>query len=241
MVSFHTITHKGDRGHNEDCAAVFREHDRWCCVVADGLGGMGGGSEASACVIETIKSCFEDNYLNERTLLDCCQEAHKAIKKRKKELHQNGKMFSTVVLLYGDGERVYWSHSGDSRLYLFEGTDLVFRTKDHSVPQMLASCGEIKEEEIRFHSDRNRLLACLGVDEDEAKLSALGGMELKPGLFALLCTDGFWELIPEDQMTDTLLRSHSVKSWLEKMEEIVRGNPQTDDKDNYTAVGMWCL
>lgn len=241
MISFHMITNPGGRDYNEDCADIFRRENKWCCVLADGLGGMGGGAEASSCVVEVIRQCFESGYLDESTMLDCCQRAHRAIQQLKKDRYQTGRMFSTIVLLYGTDKELYWVHSGDSRLYLFQGTELIFQTRDHSVPQMLVTCGEIQEDQLRGHPDRNRLLACLGVEEEEAKLSPLGGMELTSGLSALLCSDGFWEPVTEDQMLDTLNRSHSVKAWLEKMHKLIDYEPISKDQDNYTAIGMWCL
>ena len=241
MISFHTVTDPGGRAYNEDRAEVFRRDGEWCCVLADGLGGMGGGAEASACVVQTLRQCFESGRLNEATLLDCCQEAHRAVRQLKKDRGQTGTMYSTVVVLYGTGEKLYWTHSGDSRLYLFRGTELIFQTRDHSVPQMLVSCGEIGEDQLRGHPDRNRLLACLGVEEDQAKLSPLGGMELSSGISALLCSDGFWEPVLETRMLDTLNRSHSVKAWLENMARSIADQPISEEQDNYTAIGMWYL
>lgn len=241
MISFYTLTDSGGRDHNEDLAAVMQKKGKWCCVLADGLGGMGGGADAAACVVDTIREHFESGYLTEDTLMECCQSAHRTIRQLREARKQVGGLFSTVVLLLGDKKHLYWTHCGDSRLYLFKGTDLIFQTKDHSVPQMLAACGEIAEEEIRNHPDRNRLLSCLGVEEEEARLSPLGGMELCSGLSALLCSDGFWELVTEEQMVDTLNRAHSVKAWLEAMRKIVKESSEDRERDNFTAVGMWYL
>ena len=47
-------------------------------------------------------------------------------------------------------------------MYIFRQNRIVYQTLDHSVPQMLVASGEIRPEEIRGHSDRNRLLRVLG-------------------------------------------------------------------------------
>ena len=239
MISFCAVTNKGGRSYNEDAMEVLVEDDRWCCILADGLGGMGGGADASKAVVDTLKYCFESGYMNEETLHACCQKAHDAIIEKKETLHQAGRMYATVVLVYGTAERLYWTHCGDSRLYLFCDDTICFCTKDHSVPQMLVNCGEIKPEEIRFHPDRNRLLSCLGNPEQEPNLSAIGAMDIRSGLVGLLCSDGFWEPLTEAQILQDLSVATDVERWLKKMVSQIRKKPMTEKMDNFTAIGIW--
>ena len=72
------------------------------------------------------------------------------------------------------------------------------RTADHSVPQMLLKAGEITEDQIRFHPDRNKLLRALGDAENEPKYTASETVEARGETAFLLCSDGFWEHITED-------------------------------------------
>lgn len=239
MISVYTLTNPGGRPYNEDRLAVLQEEDRWCCILADGLGGMGGGAEAAECVVQTLQDCFQSGQMREDTLQDCCQAAHQAIGSCRSRRGRIGTMFSTVVLLYGTQDRIFWTHCGDSRLYLFCDETICFRTKDHSVPQMLASCGEIEEREIRFHPDRNRLLASLGAEDTEAKLSPVGTMELRQGMSALLCSDGFWEPVTEEIMLSTLQTSAHVRQWIDEMAGHIEGLPEKDGMDNYSAIGLW--
>ena len=71
-------------------------------------------------------------------------------------------MKTTVVVLHIKNKNARWAHVGDSRLYFFKNKKLIERTLDHSVPQNLVVCKEIKEKDIRYHADRNRLLRVLG-------------------------------------------------------------------------------
>lgn len=239
MISVYTLTNPGGRPYNEDRLAVLQEDDRWCCILADGLGGMGGGAEAAECVVQTLQDCFQSGQMQEDTLRDCVQQAHAALRQLQKEARRPGTMFSTVALLYGTPEKLSWTHSGDSRLYLFKNGNLCSRTRDHSVPQMLASCGEITEEEIRFHPDRNRLLACLGAEDAEVRCSPVSSAAVEPGLSALLCSDGFWAPVSEKEMLSTLERSGDVRQWIQEMADIIGEQPQKEDLDNYSAVGVW--
>ncbi len=47
MVEVASYSDKGGRDYNEDSVAVFEGEDRVCVIVADGLGGHGGGKTAS--------------------------------------------------------------------------------------------------------------------------------------------------------------------------------------------------
>ncbi|MBP3634462.1 MAG: protein phosphatase 2C domain-containing protein [Oscillospiraceae bacterium] len=239
MISFYAVTNAGGRKYNEDCVEVLVEDTRWCCILADGLGGMGGGADAAQIVTQTLKECFDSGFMTSQTLQECCQRAHQAVQQKKKTLGKHGSLFSTVVLVYGTEKKMHWIYCGDSRFYLFCNDAICHRTKDHSVPQMLASCGEIREEEIRCHPDRNRLLACLGTEDEQAKLSAVGEMDIQSGLVGLLCSDGFWEPVSEVQMLQEHCRAKSVQQWIRALVKLVRKQPKDEHMDNFSAIGIW--
>ena len=78
------------------------------------------------------------------------------------------------------------------------------RTIDHSIPQMLALAGEIKEKEIRRHPDRNKLLRVVGTDWENPQYEISEDVEKTGGEAFLLCSDGFWENITEKEMVKCL-------------------------------------
>jgi serine/threonine protein phosphatase PrpC len=120
-----------------------------------------------------------------------------------------------VLALVQDGI-VYSAHIGDSRLYIFNEEGFVFRTKDHSVVQMLVNLGEITEEEMGTHPDQNRLLKSISCKKDveisykEIELSN----EKTNVVFA--CSDGFWEYLSVEEMQKYLF-SMSLDQALVKM------------------------
>lgn len=238
MISFCAMSDAGGREYNEDRVEVLVTDDRWCCILADGLGGMGGGAEASKAAVDTLKACFEDGFMQPDTLHECCQRAHRAIQQKKRELGQRGKLYSTIVLVFGTENMLWWTHSGDSRLYLFKDGHVCAQTKDNSVPQMLVACGEITPQEIRNHPDRNRILACLGTDDEVAKLSKVGQMEITEGLSGLLCTDGFWEPVVEEEMIGRLEREKDVQKWIRNMVRYIQQQDLGQEQDNFSAIGF---
>ena len=129
-------------------------------------------------------------------------------------------------------------HIGDSRLYHFRDGKLLKQTTDHSVSQMAVFMGEITTHEIRFHEDRNKVLRALGSNSAKAEISE--ETELEEGRDAfLLCTDGFWEYVYEQEMEQALSQADSPKDWIRRMQKILQTRVPADN-DNFTAAAVIC-
>ena len=146
---------------------------------------------------------------------------------------------STLVLLTIRHGVIQWGHVGDSRLYYFENNRMTERTLDHSVPQMLVNAGEIREKEIRHHPDRNRLLRVMGMEWDGPQYQLSTEISVGERQSFLLCSDGFWENISENQMEACLKKASDVRDWLRRMTRIVSANGKGTNMDNYSAVAVW--
>ncbi|HWP97263.1 MAG TPA: protein phosphatase 2C domain-containing protein [Syntrophomonadaceae bacterium] len=234
-----SISQAGGRKINEDSCAVFHRPPYSCFVVADGLGGHGSGDVASQAAIKAIASSFssQPDYSAEK-LNGYIEVAQRDILLLQSSQSRYRNMRTTVVLLVSDGRQAAWAHVGDSRLYMFRDYKLLAHTLDHSVPQALVRMGEITFEQIRFHEDRNRLLQALG-SEDPPKIETLAqAVDLQKGDAFLLCSDGFWEWVLEEEMEKTLARAKSPAQWLEFMGQILLGKAKPGH-DNYTAVGVY--
>ena len=149
------------------------------------------------------------------------------------------KMKTTAVCLVTDRRNAYIGHVGDSRLYVFQHDKVSFRTKDHSIVQMMASMGEIRDEEIRNHPDRNTLLRVMGIEWEKPQYEIEPVIPLRKCQAFLLCSDGFWELITEDQMCNMLSESKSASRWLDSMVRIVKENGKDKEMDNNSAIAVW--
>lgn len=238
-ISFAKYTSNGGRAVNEDCLLVSQNGSRFLAAVADGLGGHGMGDVASKLVCETAKDCFEKNRDNCGLTEKIYAESQEALFAKQKELRVSGKMRTTLNVLLADEKNIFPSHIGDSRTYYFKDKKLVKRTFDHSVPQMLAAAGQITESEIRFHEDRNRLLKVLGVEGQKPAFESELTLETEGNQQFLLCSDGFWELISEEQMLLCLDEAEEPQLWLDNMVELVTRNSRGRSTDNITAVAVW--
>lgn len=229
------LSESGGRKENEDYCAYLERGGFVCHVLADGLGGHRGGRLASRTAVEKILEAFSTSpgaaAGKISDYLDRAREAFAGDEMREHYLK------TTLVVLLCDYKRAIWGHIGDSRLYHFSRGAIVHQTRDHSLPQLMASAGEIAPEEIRFHEDRNRLTAAF----DGGELSRFKFLESPVSLRRrdafLLCSDGFWEYVYEAEMEKDLAVSTGPRDWIKRMERRLLGRAPKNH-DNYSAIGI---
>lgn len=123
--------------------------------------------------------------------------------------------------------------------YIFGENNIRYKTVDHSVPQILALAGKISEDEIRNHPDRNILLKALGIKWEKPMFDVSPIMPISEFKAALVCSDGFWEYITENEMLDSLKDSTDSGEWLNKMLLITECAAINEKRDNYSAIAIW--
>ena len=99
------------------------------------------------------------------------------------------------------GEQAWWLHCGDSRLYLVRDGRLLSRTVDHSYAEMQRHTGKVVQ--LGREVNRNVLFTCLGTP-NKPFLDGNGPLELKAGDRFLLCSDGLWSNVPDDDIVAAL-------------------------------------
>jgi serine/threonine protein phosphatase PrpC len=235
-----TLSNPAGRKVNEDASSSYQCADgQGCWVVADGLGGHGGGDVASRIAVNTIVDAYRNTTNFSATYLGQLMElAQQAIVSRQQDDYRLSAMRSTVVVLLLDDAKALWAHVGDTRLYHFANGHIVFQTKDHSVPQAMVDAKDIGYDDIRHHEDRNRLTRSLGNDGKVRTTLLDQPVAIGEGDAFLMCTDGFWEFVTENVMEATLDESDTPEKWLVKMETILLGNAPSGH-DNYTATAIF--
>lgn len=241
-IDYALLTKQGNRLYNEDSVLAMPSVIPATFAVADGLGGHGFGNIASAMVVATVKEMVAvskelTTSTPEEAIANLFREAQNRICQKKKNAGY-GDMMTTMVLLQ-IGEQISWGHVGDSRLYYFQNGELATQTLDHSVPQILVYMGEIEPAEIRHHPDRNRLLRAMGKEWERGDEFSIGEtIKAESGQSFLLCSDGFWEYIVEEDMVSCLQQSGNAEEWMQRMEKIVMENGKGQNMDNYSAIAI---
>ena len=234
-ISYGSLTSKGERLVNEDYLGVVRTSDITSFILCDGLGGHGKGDVASQFVVEQMTTALESGMTIENSIVN----AQKKLLIKQEQENAKDSMKTTVTCLSISGVKARFGYVGDSRIYHFEKGKYKMRSQDHSVPQMLANRGDIKEKDIRHHEDRSRLLRVMGSEWNDPKYQMVDGIRITGHTSFLLCSDGFWELIDEKKMCKTLKRSSTPEEWLASMEEIILKNGRGTNMDNYSAIAVF--
>lgn len=237
-------TNPGGRRDNEDSADYWIEADSGIFVLADGLGGHRDGAAASALVTRSLLDSWNRReLLDEDTdigawLYDSILTTNSELLAAQKE--QGNSMKSTIVALTIDRGNCAWAHVGDSRLYYLTSGQIIHATQDHSVSFKKFLAGEISLEDINFDDDRSSLLRVVGDSircQPDTGMTKTGG-QVCPGDAFLLCSDGFWEYLYDEEILIDFLKSETPEHWAELM--LLRILPRiTQETDNMTLLTVF--
>lgn len=229
----------GGRPDNQDSAGFTDTPLGTIVVICDGMGGCNGGAVASKLAVTTIiddVACASEDSSPSDVLRNAIVHANEVIFSKAAEDSSLRGMGTTVVAVLISEKCVLASYVGDSRIYLLRGRKKIFRTFDHSyVYQVLVNKGVLTEEQARLSAQSNTILKALGVessvDPEIVTLPYLKGDRL------LLCTDGFWGVMPEPALLSLVSRGADLDSALEqafmKVENL--GITAGGCHDNYSA------
>ena len=174
--------------------------------IADGMGGYEGGQEASHLAIQTIEQIYADGIEGDvnTVLATAFRTAHQRIKEyaeKHPELHGMGTTCTSVAVV---GRNLYYSHVGDSRLYLVRDSKVIALTRDQSYVGRLVEQGIIRPEEASSHPQRNILTGALGAGNEVVPEILEQPISLEKGDTLVLCTDGLWSLVSESEIQSAL-------------------------------------
>ena len=204
-----------------------------CVVVADGLGGHSGGEIASTLAVNTILRAFENEPgFSKEHIEKYINEAKEAVVDRAMNDPELLHMSSTLVVLLLKGRRAIWANVGDSRLYKLCDGMISDVSEDHSLAFLDFVRGTIEYGEIRTSPNQNKLTSAVGVAMDGINVSEISPVNASSNF--LLCTDGWWEYVTEEDIEMTYKKSSDAREWLRKMMEIREENAP-EDSDNFTA------
>lgn len=231
---------QGPREYNQDRLAYSYSKDALLLVVADGMGGHRHSEIAAQLAISTMTEAFQRLAVPTlsspaKFLIDHIQQIHDMIDQLTQEREMLEAPRTTIVAAIVQRGMLYCAHVGDSRLYHFRDGHLLYRTEDHSVVQSLYSKGIINKDEMSTHPYRHKVYSCLGGDIPP-KIDLSDRQELAEGDTILLCTDGVWGAVADEQIK-YILSGVSIKDNINKLlnqAELV----SKEQGDNMSAIGL---
>lgn len=240
-VEFAELTDVGcQREQNEDFSGyweapsedAFQRQGR-LLLVADGMGGYEGGQEASRIAVKTVREVYENagGEDPQRALITGLETAHRRIQEYARahpSLFGMGTTCTAASLVDG---RLRFAHVGDSRLYLVRGDSIGRLTRDHSYVNHLVESGIIAAGEAEAHPQRHILTAALGVGSELTPDFPPEPLPLLDGDVLVLCTDGLWGLVSEEEIRQVV----RTKSPTDASRELVTLARERGGPDNITV------
>ena len=234
-MDFGAATHTGYvRSGNED--GFFASRELAVFAVADGMGGHAHGEVASHLALEaiadhaTILSQANPGELA-NDLHDTVQAANTSILSQAEAQDTRNRMGTTLVLATICGDRLYFAHIGDSRLYLLRGDVFTQLTRDHSLVQAMVDRGEISPEEAAIHPLRHQITRVVGGDNRVSPEIASQALEV--GDIILLCTDGLSGAVSAETIKAALGSDATAQ---EKADALIQAALESGGPDNVTVV-----
>ena len=178
-------------------------------IVADGMGGQAHGQEASRLAVQSlaryVTGSLRSQQMRSAALLSLLiagvQYANQFVYEHKRVRRDD--MGTTLTATLVMETTAYVAHVGHSRLYLYRGTTGFAQiTRDHSVAAVLVAAGMIEPDDIYTHPRRNQVYRSLGgkpTVEVEASV-----VPLAAGDILLLCSDGLWKMVRDQQLAAIL-------------------------------------
>ncbi|MYN19430.1 SpoIIE family protein phosphatase [Rugamonas sp. FT107W] len=242
QFSVYQESHIGGRKVNQDRMGYSFTRDALLLVLADGMGGHLRGEIAATVALQTVSALFQQQatpYVKkpQRFLEQAFLAAHHDIHRYRHEHHLPETPRTTIVACLIQHNTATWAHCGDSRLYWMRDGRILARTRDHSHVESLIAKGLAQPSERATHPDRNKLYNCLGADS-LPKVEVSSGAGMLPGDLMLLCSDGLWSMLPDDELVRRL-RSQTVVRAVPDLLQAALGAAGSAS-DNVTALAiMW--
>ncbi len=210
-------------------------------IVADGMGGHLDGEKAAALTTRSLAT----NVMKSLYLPMVTTQPHKsvfesvsdaliaAVQKANAQVIEtvpNGGTTLTAVVVIDD--LAHFAHVGDSRSYLItkEG-EIEQLTRDHSLVQRLIELDQISLADARHHPQKNVLYRAIGQSET-IEIDTLT-RRLPAGSWLLLCSDGLWGHVEEDDLRKIILSEENPQAVSDQLVALAntRGG-----LDNITAI-----
>ncbi|MGI6499423.1 MAG: PP2C family protein-serine/threonine phosphatase [Anaerostipes sp.] len=204
-------------------------------VMCDGMGGLRRGERASSFAVNFLEQWFDekgfDSISKKVKMKTIKKELITAIRSINQKLILMGRTYgdsmgTTLTLLFGMGHDFFVLNIGDTRAYWFENQRM-FVTKDHTLVEEEVRLGHLTRQEARMDRRRHILVQCLGVTK-EIQIDCYQG-KLKEGMSFLLCTDGFYNRLEEEELYQVPKDKEQMKCWVREMMSTVKARGELDN------------
>ena len=220
-------------------------------VVADGMGGHVGGSEASAIALSAVETSLLGtwNWLltlrstEEEPAVDVLAELRTALQHADSRVCGEGArhpelsgMGTTLTVAFRHGATLFVAHAGDSRCYLLREERLYRLTQDHTLVSDMVRKGLLQSEHDARAGLRHIVTNVVGGPKEGVNVE-VHRVTLQVGDVIMLCTDGLTGMMSDVQIASVLRSYPDPRAACERL---VRGANEAGGHDNVTVITARC-
>lgn len=241
--------HIGARREQQDSFAFsdpadksFVVHGGLLGIIADGMGGLEGGRQASSAAVAAFLAAYSRKTPAEQipaALRRSLFAANEAVKSVAQQMGTEEGTGTTLVAGVVHNTSLYWISAGDSRMYVLRQGHLARVNADHTYGTDLwpeVAAGRMDRQQALTDPQAPHLTSYLGLPEVPSCDVSLRAFPLEPDDIFLACTDGVYRAISEDEMAEAF-RSAPPGPACEaiKAATVAKNNPQ---QDNLTLIAI---
>lgn len=227
------ISEAGDRLRNNDYFG-FVELDKYACyVIADGITDMREAAGAQAAISAVVDAFQKEPGISKRKLKGYLQSANRELLQGK----SYEKLKASITVVVADYEKFRYGQAGNTRLRLYREGRCILTTSDMSLSQDMVEEGQITQDKVARHEERNNLYSYLGREHFRPFISKK--KKLCSGDIITLYTRGIWENVDEGELADVFAEAgNEPMEECDKVEDLLLSR-QPADLDNYTFAAVY--
>jgi protein phosphatase len=245
IASAHESDVGAKRKRNEDY--VWVDEPSGLFIVADGMGGHEAGDVASQLAATTVGEIILDE-LKVRTepisptiiakmMTDAIETANTIVFNAAQEAGQKRRMGTTIVVALVRSSVTYISHVGDARAYLVRGATLMQLTKDDSWKVEFGA--RVSPQQAGIQDSKFDHILTKAIGQDSLLKPSSTEVQITPGDWLLLCSDGLWNMVEDNQILAELQNAGDDPA--HAVETLVTAANEAGGKDNISVVAIKVL
>jgi serine/threonine protein phosphatase PrpC len=218
---------------------------KFVCVLSDGMGGLSGGELASNTVTKTFFDDYYSNVWNSNDIsyMNFFSKESDIINEKVLDLSdENGNSIhagATLIAVAVDDDNMHFLNIGDSRIFLIRKNKILQLTHDQNYLSVLmekVANGEITVEEAITHPKREALVSYCGIKSLKIKEINLNPVKIKSDDVILMCSDGLYRLINEQEMVDIVYEAYNDMNLAAYKLTAAANNKNSRSQDNTSVI-----
>jgi PPM family protein phosphatase len=230
-----SLSMTGPRKINEDTVDVWSpKPDCLYAAVADGLGGMGGGSHASQLAIQLLKQYLVGESPSEEMMISFARAIHENILGVQNTKPMLKTMATTLTAISLVRDQLTGVHCGDTRASLARGRGIKRLTVDQAEGERLYRAGKLTKDEFFEYPRKHILDSALGMHKDP-QIEGFS-FSIRAGDKIFLTSDGVHQKVLLQEMREISDRHIDPKVFVEEVGALIE---ERKADDNYSIVAIF--